>query len=515
MASPTPNKGMTYPAHGGAVNSWDTPLNTDFDILDVCLGGNYSLTMVSTASGVTFNSSYATISSTVATVVFPSTTALNLSYTLTGTLAQNLTFTFPAVGGIYDFYNNSSGAFSVTANTAGGGTSQSLGQGSHTLLIADGTNISQADNSVVAQMYTYLGSPSGAVSGNAGTANGAVTTLLWDATNKQFNVPTVGGSTATTIWKVMGPVIPEPGGYLTPVSSTPIITADSLAVTTLYYTPYKSNWAALGIGNALIPYQFSQLTLSLASSAVTAGGIFDVFIGYISSSDLVTIGTGPNWTVGGGSVTAGSGARGTGAGSTNLTRMNGLWVNTVAMTLANGAPATSISSGCGVFVGSIYISGAAGTVTQHRTWGSNRQWNVSNAYNKTPTYLKAGDATASWSPASGGAFRVSNNSTANSITLFSALPEDYYDISNEQVALTIATGNTTQLGIGVNSTSATTGKVGRNTAASATITTDLVAAYQMPPALGINTLYSLESTTGAATVYGTETNMILAAKWMV
>jgi len=53
MASPTPNLGMTYPAHGGAVNSWDTPLNTDFDTLDAVTGGTYSFSGAGGSAGST------------------------------------------------------------------------------------------------------------------------------------------------------------------------------------------------------------------------------------------------------------------------------------------------------------------------------------------------------------------------------------------------------------------------------------------------------------------------------
>src|SRR5690348_8183757 len=99
MASPTPNKGMTYPAHGGAVNAWDSPLNVNFDQLDSNLGGTYNVVLGSSIAGATFNSTYATVSSTISTVTFPTSIAQNLYYYVTGASTLSTpTLTFPAVG---------------------------------------------------------------------------------------------------------------------------------------------------------------------------------------------------------------------------------------------------------------------------------------------------------------------------------------------------------------------------------------------------------------------------------
>ena len=136
MASPTPNKGMTYPPHGGAVNAWDTPLNTNFDQLDLNVAGPYPVTIVSTASGITFNSSGATISSTVNSVTFPSSLVQNLYYNLTGGLTQNLTFVYPAVGGLYVIGNNSSGSFSLSISV-GSTITVSPPQGARFIVVTD------------------------------------------------------------------------------------------------------------------------------------------------------------------------------------------------------------------------------------------------------------------------------------------------------------------------------------------------------------------------------------------
>lgn len=119
MASPTPNKNMTYPAHGGAVNAWDTPLNADFDQLDLNLGGAYPITIGSTIVGVTYGSTGTTASSTASTLTFPSSLSQNLYYPLSGTLTQSLDLVFPAAGQLCSINNQSSGTFAVTAYPAG------------------------------------------------------------------------------------------------------------------------------------------------------------------------------------------------------------------------------------------------------------------------------------------------------------------------------------------------------------------------------------------------------------
>lgn len=140
MASPTPNKGYTYPAHGGSVNAWDSPLNTNFDQIDQSFGGSYNINCGSSIAGATFNSTYATVSSTTTTAVFPSSLALNLNYYVSGALTSNLTLTYPAVGSFYIIQNATSGGFSVLAKTAAGGSATvTMGTGAYPV-VTDGTS---------------------------------------------------------------------------------------------------------------------------------------------------------------------------------------------------------------------------------------------------------------------------------------------------------------------------------------------------------------------------------------
>lgn len=130
MASPTPNKGYTYPAHGGAVNAWDSPLNDNFDQIDLNVGGTYNINCGSSIAGANYNSSYATLSSTVTTTTLPTSIAQNMFYFVTGALTADLTVQFPGVGGLYVIHNGTTGSKNVLAQSVtAGSTSVTIGLG--------------------------------------------------------------------------------------------------------------------------------------------------------------------------------------------------------------------------------------------------------------------------------------------------------------------------------------------------------------------------------------------------
>lgn len=517
MSSPTPNKGYTYPAHGGATNAWDTPLNTNFDQIDLNVAGYYPITITSTASTVTFNSSYAVASSTAATITPPSSIAQNLTYALSGTLTQNTKLVLPAAGGLYDIYNNTSGSFTLTVGSSTG-TSATVNQGGTNLVTCyDGTNfILSNSNPVAAKFYTQLGNPNGSVAGNVGSVNGGFTDAIWDATNRQLYAVTTGSSlAASTVWSPQISRL-EPQGYLTLSNSTtsPIVATDTTAAT-LYYTPLNGAWTVLSTGTLLFPYQFSQMSLALTASQA-ASNIYDIFMWWNSGSPI--IGTGPSWSAGGGSVSAGSCARGTGAGSTALTRLSGVLVNSVQVSLLNNVTTYTCPAKEGVYLGSIFINTSAGQVSCYRSWGQSRKWGVWNMYNRRLISMMGGDSTASWAAATA-SFRASNNNSANVITGFCGLAEDAYSIQFNQYMYVNGVGLSTgqeYCGIGVNSTTVASGFNGASGSLSfasgvtgPSVYCNGVAQYLNPPSLGINNFYMLEKgpATGTGTFYGTNANM--------
>lgn len=313
------------------------------------------------------------------------------------------------------------------------------------------------------------------------------------------------------------PVLPAPQGYLTPVSGTPVITSDSTAATAIYYTPKEGTVIPVWNGVRFMPRTFSEMTLSLAASH-SASSLYDVFC--FSDSGTLRLVTGPVWST----LTAGSGSRGTGAGTTELTRSNGFWVNAVAMTARNGNTTYSVPAGYGTYVGTIFTDSTPGQVTCHRSYGQSRKWGIWNAYNRQPITLRAGDSSSTWTTSSS-TFRAINNSSANSLTLLVGLQEEEADITSCQYHRSStnigATGSSTYIaGIGYNSTTAASGTISQTTQGQTnsnfSFGAQQVARYVALPSIGLNVVTALEKLSGSGSMFnggnGEESNSLIA-RW--
>lgn len=376
-----------------------------------------------------------------------------------------------------------------------------------------------SDYSTLAQVNGVNGSPNGQLAGTAASAT-IPASMAWDYTNNILYVCTTTGSTSTAVWTAVNAataaaVVPPPQGYLTLTSGVPIIPGDVAAATTVYYTPYTGVLVPIYNGTSFVPTSIvteRQLTLT---SSHAANNIYDFFI--FSLNGVATLGTGPSWSAGtGGSITAGSCARGTGAGGAALSRLTGVLTNAVSMTIryGDGTTTTTVNANEATYVGSMFVDGTNGQVSCYRSYGQSRKWGIWNAYNRAPVYLKAGDATASWTYATA-TFRPSNNSTANSLTIFSGLAEDTYSIQFDEKCDSNPSSTSMLNGIGYNSTSVPSGYVGELFTYAATQTSMGSAKYLAAPALGINVITALEKGQAGSTEnwYGTEANMVLSAAW--
>ncbi len=376
-----------------------------------------------------------------------------------------------------------------------------------------------SDYSTRAKLTSGAGSPNGSVAGTAGsTGIGADT--YWDNVNNILYVCTTTGTSSTAVWTAVNAataasVVPQPQGYLTPTSGTPVITSDVIGATSLVYTPYVGNLVPVYNGTSFVPTVFSELTLTLTSSQA-ASTLYDVFI--FNNSGVLTLVTGPAWS----NSTAGSCSRGSGAATTQLSRLSGIWVNTVQITGRNGGSTFTIPANQATYLGSLFIDSVAGQITLHRSFGQSRKWAIWNAYNRVPIILQAGDSTASWFAPINASFSASNSNAANSLTIFSGLPEETYDLKFVQNVLLSTTGTSStdiSIGIGFNSTSAATGLTGKgqltNTTSSNSVLS-LIAAAPLVPSLGINTITCLQKSTsnnGVAAYSGTAESMLLSAVW--
>jgi hypothetical protein len=145
-SSYTTNKRLEKPANGDYVNTWSSPVNNDWDAIDAAFGGTASINAVG-ASG---------------TVVLTFSQYRPPNMSITGALTANVNYQIPSgVGGIWSVYNGTSGAYTITISSGGGGTSQVVTQGTRLLIVCDGTNVAIADTTLnAANANTFTGKQS-------------------------------------------------------------------------------------------------------------------------------------------------------------------------------------------------------------------------------------------------------------------------------------------------------------------------------------------------------------------
>lgn len=138
----TTNKNIEKPGYNDYATNptgWSGPINTDFDVIDRSFGGSQVLT----PSGSVTPPPYDLAASEYRAPIF----VIGNSLTSAGTLVANLVYRFPSgVGGVWSVFNNTTGAFTVTFSSLGGGTSVVVSQGVSTTIFCDGTNVRLADD---------------------------------------------------------------------------------------------------------------------------------------------------------------------------------------------------------------------------------------------------------------------------------------------------------------------------------------------------------------------------------
>ena len=330
-----------------------------------------------------------------------------------------------------------------------------------------------------------------------------------------------GIGSANLAGAVASSLIIPPQGILSPVSSTasPIPASDQTAVTRIYWTPYNGNYCPIYNGVAIVNTTSGQLFCDLTAGAQVLGGIYDVY--KFINAGVVTLGFSPSWLAGtSGSVTAGSCARGTGAGGAALDIVSGIRVNAAAMTVNNGATTYSVAANQGTYLGSIYVNAVAGQINCHVSFGQSRVWGLWNSYNRQNLNLTMGDSTASWTYATA-TFRQSRATATNVATSFCGLPEEPVSAVFRQSidSLHETASNLNFIGVGINSTTTPTGLNGRTGDSQDNITASTssnmgIAQTTLAPALGINNFNSLEKGSGPQTTFiGTSAGMAFVLSW--
>jgi len=405
------------------------------------------------------------------------TTTLRAIYTDTGlSIAADNPQTSDAAGNFPRVYT-AQGTYKVRQETSGG------------------TLINEWDN-IDSGLSAGSGALPVAAGGTGATTAAAARSNLGAASTSDVNAISAQIAAFTAS---LASFVAAPQGRLTLTSGTPVLTSDVTAATAVYYTPYTGNICPIYDGVQFNPRTFTELTLTLNSSYIL-NSHYDLFV-INDSGNGMTLVSGPAWST----ITAGSGARGTGAGTTEISRTisgtnSGILTNANAMATArNGSSTYAVAANQGTYVGSIYIDGTAGQVTCHTSYGQSRKWGVWNQYNRRPIIMRAGDATSSWTYGSA-TVRQTNAAAGNTIAIFTGASQASFLAKFNQRTTAMATNGSLRVGIGVNSTTTFSGYAGELNQYNNTIynwSPSVSGEYSAPMPLGLNNLNMLERTTAA------------------
>lgn len=309
----------------------------------------------------------------------------------------------------------------------------------------------------------------------------------------------VGGYTTPA---TVSPSIGSPQGRLTLTSATPVLTATVSAASTIYYALYSGNQVPIYDGvSAFVMTTFTELSNATAQSstgkagpaAVANNSNYDLFVW--SNSGTPTLTRGPAWT----SDTA----RGTGAGTTELQRVLGIWTNKVAITNGPGA-------GLGTYVGTVRSNGTAtvdfirGAIAANGTAAVLGVW---NAYNRVGVRGLVGDSTDSWNYSTA-TIRPANNSSTMRVSFVSGLQEDFIEACYTSDAQNSNGGGVAGgvAGVGYDSTTAFSGQFARFTEPNASSTVVvMISGTRVVQDIGFHYLQALEKandTTATQIWYG-------------
>ena len=305
--------------------------------------------------------------------------------------------------------------------------------------------------------------------------------------------PNCGGGGGST-------TIVAPQGRLTLQSGAPVMTADQVGVSTIYYDPFAGNSAPCytGSADALDTITANQMSLALEASgtgAENSGDVFDIWWWHNAGMPVLcaaTNGAGGGWSSDtGGSTTA----RGTGYSQLDKTSRPYVSNKNALTNCYNGSTNYgSIAANKATYLGTFYTSAAGQT-----TWkcnpaaaigGGNGQLFLWNRYMRVPVACMSQDSTSYWSY-SAATYRAADASNSNRISWVDG------DAASPIVAAyqdAFSPSATTYIAIAID---ATTPSRGEATAGSlSTVTARIVSA----PLLGLNYAQALEY--GTCTFYG-------------
>ena len=334
--------------------------------------------------------------------------------------------------------------------------------------------------------------------------------IIWDVAGSALKKATVGSvGTSAGVSSLNGQTgaltyAKSPGGRLTLSSGQPVMTSNVTAAGSIYYDTFADNQCPVYNGTTMVPLTIAsdEISMGLSSTNVLAGNVYDVWA--VNNAGSLALGVGPAWTS--------STARGTGAGTSQVTFQNGIRTNAVSLThVYGGAAGTTdygpVSANQATLLGSFYAN-ANGKLDMNfmpagASGGTNNFLCLSNAYNRIEYSASCYDSKASWTYAST-SWRQADASTANQINMLDCIGTSLIDASY-QCGCTTSTGGGLQIGINRGTTSAPPIQaLAYAPGGSSVSNVGPIAAGVFPPALGLQAILACEVAYSAAaqTFYG-------------
>jgi hypothetical protein len=299
--------------------------------------------------------------------------------------------------------------------------------------------------------------------------------------------------------------VTSPGGRLTLVSATPVMTTNQTGISSVFYTPYTNNTVPIWTGLTFSTVTFSEVSQALSDtvlspSAGNANNCYDYF------AWITTVVQG-NIPAGSFEVTRGPAWASCVSRGYNLSRVDGIWVN--ASGIANGPAA-----GFGTYLGSISTDASGATVSWSlggsASGGVLATLNVWNCYNRVAVGANVVDSGAAYGPAT--TLRQARGSVTNQINFMSGLAEDTIWAGYNTSTTGPSSSASYTAGIGLNSITASTGVQSRKNSYNGTISaieTSPDPNGLIPPQLGAGYLAALEvSSAGVASLDSDSNNTL-------
>lgn len=520
----TGSTNVTLPTTGTLVNTAVTALSNLVTVGNITTG-TWSATPVGLSFGGTGQTTAAAARAASALNIDEVTTFGNVNYTASvtdRTIATSVTFTaqrtitLPAVAS----YN--AGQQLVIVDSFG------AINGANTLIIAAGAgdtinglaSITISTQFGGAVLWPIGSNKWGFIAASGGGGGGTVTQINAGA---GLSTGAVGGiTTSGTLYN-----IPMPQGRLTLTTGKPVMTADATAQGTIFYDCYNGGKVVPFFnGNAdqseAIPgCEVSTVMVSAASAGqVVSGQVYDIWYVQSGANRIClamssAVGGGGGWA----SDTAGSNtARGTGYSQLDLTTRPYITnKNTITNCFNGSINYGPVSANQATYLGTMTATANGQTAMMFKpaaaAGGSNNFLGLYNGYNRVPVTSHARDSNASWNPPAN-TWRASDGSTSNRITFVDGLQQSFISGTFfDQGAPTAGTTPVVQLGMNLDSTSATPNAIAVNNVVGSGPTSTAVEGF--PPQIGLHFIQAVENCTGttpSCTFSGSGTFMGLSVR---